>query len=237
MASRPVELDGPRPTRRDDGAGVRIVIGAAALVFSLLYLASDVIELLQGGFSTTQLALTYTGEAAVPLLVLGLYAVQRPWIGRIGLAGAVAYAYTFVFFTATAVVALVNRTSDWTALERQFGAWITVHGVLMVLAGVLFGVGVLRARVLPRWTGVALIVGMVLMAATTALPDGVRTASAGVRDLAFAAMGLALLRRVSRRGAMVRRREQGGIAPTEAGLDVATAPAGPKSTADLTGRR
>ena len=37
--------------------------------------------------------------------------------------------------------------------------------------------------------------------------------------------------------ALVVRREQGGIAPTEAGLDVATAPAGPKRTADLTGRR
>jgi hypothetical protein len=72
--------------------GVGMLIGVSALGFSLLYLASDVIELLQGGFSTAQLALTYAGEAAVPLFVLGLYAAQRPRLGRLGLAGAVAYA-------------------------------------------------------------------------------------------------------------------------------------------------
>lgn len=145
--------------------------------------------------------LTYAGEAAIPLFVLGLYALQRPRIGRLGLAGAVAYAYTFVFFTSTVVYALVNGTSDWNALQRQFGAWITVHAVLMVLAGVMFGVAVLRARVLPRWTGAALIAGMALLAVTASLPDVVRTAAAGVRDLAFAGMGLALLRRASRRDA------------------------------------
>ena len=64
----------------------------------------------------------------------------------------------------------------------------------MVIAGIAFGVAVIRARVLPRWTGIALILGMLLMTGATALPDVAQTAAAGVRDLAFAGMGLALLR-------------------------------------------
>jgi hypothetical protein len=73
-------------------------------------LISDLIEVAQGGFSTLRLSLTFAGEAAIPLLVLDLYAVQRPRIGRLGAAGAVASAYSYVFFTSTVVYALVAGT-------------------------------------------------------------------------------------------------------------------------------
>jgi hypothetical protein len=65
----------------------------------------------------------------------------------------------------------------------------------MVLAGVGFGAAVIRARVLPRWTGVTLVVGMVLMAVTAGLPGVTQTVAAAVRDLAFVGMGAAVLRR------------------------------------------
>ena len=181
--------------RRVDDVWMARLIGLTAIAFSALYFISDVIELLQGGFSTFQLALTYAAEAAIPLFVLGLYVVQRPQIGRLGFLGAATYAYTFVFFTSTVVYALVNHTDDWETLQKAFGAWITIHSVLMVVAGVMFGVGVIRARVLARWTGISLIAGTLLMVATSGLPDATRTMSAGVRDLAFAAMGVSLLRR------------------------------------------
>jgi hypothetical protein len=181
--------------------GLRALVGIAAVGFSVLYLVSDVIELAQGGFSSLQLGLTYAAEAAIPVFVLGLYAFQRPQIGRLGLIGAVVYAYSFVFFTGTVVVALVDQTSDWDTLQAQFGVWMTVHSVLMIVAGVMLGTAVARARVLPRWTGITLIAGMVLMAVTSALPDVVRTMSAGVRDLAFAAMGWSLVRLRSQRDA------------------------------------
>jgi hypothetical protein len=174
------------------------LVGLAAVVFSALYLISDLMELGQGGFSTPQLLLTYAAEAAIPLFVLGLYAAQRPRIGRLGLASAVLYAYTFVYFTSTVVYALVERTSDWQSLERRLGVWIAIHSVLMVVAGVGFGVAVIRARVLPWWTGAMLIAGMLLMAVTVGLPAAAQTASAGVRDLAFAAIGATLLTRNTR---------------------------------------
>ena len=170
------------------------MVGSVAVVFSALYFATDVIELLQGGFSTVQLALTYAAEAAIPLFVLGLYALQRPRIGRLGLVAALVYAYTFVFFTSTVVYALVDHTRDWDALTSAFGAWMTVHSALMVIAGIALGVATVRARVLPRWTGAVLVLGMILMTVATALPDVAQTLAAGVRDLAFAGMGAALVR-------------------------------------------
>lgn len=178
---------------RVDGAGMAALVGITAVLFSVVYFISDLVELFEGGFSTLQLALTYAAEAAIPLFVVGLYAVQRPQIGRLGLVAAVTYAYTFVFFTGTVVYALVNQTSDWEMLQQEFGAWMSIHSVLMVIAGVALGVAVARAKVLPRWTGLTLIAGMVLMAATTGLPEVTRTMSAGVRDLAFAGMGASLL--------------------------------------------
>jgi hypothetical protein len=187
-----------RPRPSGGTPGIDALVGLTAVVFSALYLVSDLVELGQGGFSTPQLLLTYAAEAAIPLFVLGLYAAQRPRIGRLGLASALLYAYTFVYFTGTVVFALVDRTDDWQSLERRLGIWITVHSVLMVAAGVGFGIAVIRARVLPWWTGATLIAGMLLMTVTIAMPAGVQTASAGMRDLGFAAMGAVLLARTIR---------------------------------------
>jgi hypothetical protein len=173
--------------------GKLALVGAVTVGFSFLYLVSDVLELLHGGFSTTQLALTYAAEVAIPFIVLGLYAVQRPAIGSLGLVGALAYAYAFVFFTGTVVYALVDHTADWNALTDRFGAWITIHSAVMVVSGVIFGVATIRAGVLPRWTGATLIIGLLLMTIAVMLPDGAQTAAAAVRDLAFAGMGASLL--------------------------------------------
>jgi hypothetical protein len=164
-------------------------VGFAALSFSALYFSSDVIEAVNGGFSTPQLAMTYVAEAAIPFVVLGLYVVQRPSIGGVGFVGAVGYAYSYVFFASTVVYALANSTPDFDSLNDEMGAWMPIHGAIMVLAGLAFGTAVIRARVFPAWTGAALITGVVLVALTTAAPAVAQTASAGVRDLAFAAMG------------------------------------------------
>jgi hypothetical protein len=173
--------------------GLSSTVGIAAVVFSALYFLSDLIELAQRGFSTPQLALTGAAEAAIPLFVIGLYVVQRPRIGRLGLIGAIGYAYSFVFFTGTVLFAMVNGTSDWGALSDRLGTWVFIHGAVMVIAGLAFGLAVIRAGVLPRWTGVALIAGVVLVSVSTGLPEIVQAAAAGVRDLAWAGMGASLL--------------------------------------------
>jgi Ca2+/Na+ antiporter len=178
-----------------------VLVGSAALGFSVIYFVSDLVELAQDGFSTWQLVLTYVAEAAIPLFVLGLYAVQRPQIGRLGLAGAIAYAYAFTYFTGTVLIALVDKPDDFSTLQDRLGAWLVVHGAVMVFAGAAFGAATVRSGVLPAWTGVVLIIGVVLVAATTELPEILQTISAGVRDLGFAAMGYAVLVRDRRRTA------------------------------------
>jgi hypothetical protein len=167
--------------------------GAAAVAFSLLYLISDVLEIAQGGFSTARLLLTYAAEAAIPFFVLGLYAAQRPAISRFGLIGALLYAYSYVFFTSTVMSALVAGTPNYRALATVFGAWMVIHGLLMVAGGLLFGCAVVRARVLPTWTGACLMAGVVLVAGASGLPTIVRTVAEAVTVTAFVGMGVALL--------------------------------------------
>jgi hypothetical protein len=177
-------------------------IGLIAVAFSALYLVSDVIEALQGGFSDGQLWLTLLSEAAIPVIVIGLYRAQRPHIGRLGRLSAIAYAYSYVYFTGSVIFALLNKTNDYGALSHALAPWMTIHGAIMVLAGLGFGVAAFRAGVIPRWTGVALMVGVVLVALSQSLPDGAQVFAAAVRDLGFAGMGAALLRRRHRRTSM-----------------------------------
>ena len=169
-------------------------VGLAALVFSALYLLSDVIEAANGGFSRGQLWLTLVTEAAIPLFVVGLALAQGDRVGRAGRYGAAVYAYAYVFFTGTVVYALVDNTRDFAALEHDLNPWMTIHGALMVLAGLSLGLATIRAAMLPRWTGAVLMLGVVLVSATRTAPEVVQVLAAGVRDLGFAGMGVALFR-------------------------------------------
>jgi hypothetical protein len=165
-----------------------------ALLSSALYFLSDVIEVIHGGFSVGQLWLTLVAEAAIPVFVVGLAILSGPQLGRLGQFCALAYAYSYVVFSGTVVYALVNHTKDYKTLSDQLGAVMIAHGAVMVLAGLGFGYTVLRMGLLPRWTGLCLMVGVVLVAIAQGLPDGAQLGAAGVRDLGFAGMGAALLR-------------------------------------------
>ena len=70
---------------------------------------------------------------------------------------------------------------------------MTIHGAVMVLAGLGFGVAVIRAKVLPRWTAIALMAGVVLVSLSQTLPEGAQVLAAAIRDLGFAGMGAALV--------------------------------------------
>lgn len=188
---------GRRQPRSDPGGRIgpaATVVGTIALVFSVLYFVSDVIEAVQGGFSVGQLWLTLAAEAAIPIFVVGLATLYRPRLGRLGLVSAVAYAYSYVVFTGTVVYAMVNHTKVYKTLNAHLGTLMIAHGAIMVLAGLGFGYTMLRRRLLPAWTGLTLMAGVVLVAATQGLPDSAQLVAAGVRDLGFAGMGAALLR-------------------------------------------
>jgi hypothetical protein len=84
---------------------------------------------------------------------VGLAVAQHPRLGRVGTLSALAFAYAFVFFTGTVVYALVNDTTDYSALTNEVGASMVFHGAVMVVAGVGFGDAVIRARVFPPAPG------------------------------------------------------------------------------------
>jgi hypothetical protein len=182
------------PFGRGSGWSRSALIGLAALVFSGLYFLSDAIEAAQGGFSVSQLWLTLLAEAAIPMFVVGLAKVHGRSFGLLGWASAWAYAYSYVFFTGTVVYALVRHTETYAELSRQLGPAMLVHGAVMVVAGIGFGATVLRARLLPPWTAVALMAGVVLVALTQTMPAAAGLAAAALRDSGFAGMGWALLR-------------------------------------------
>ena len=193
MARQAMRL-APSARRRGGKGRAAMLIGGIALGFSVTYFLSDVIEALQGGFSDGQLWITLVSEAAIPVFVIGLAAVQQPRLGRLGRLSALAYAYSYVVFTGTVVYALVNHTKDYETLSAELGAVMVAHGAVMVLAGIGFGYAVLRARILPAWTALALMIGVVLVALAQGLPGQAQLAAAGVRDLGFAGMGAAVLR-------------------------------------------
>ncbi|HVW48671.1 MAG TPA: hypothetical protein VHA76_16560 [Solirubrobacterales bacterium] len=172
---------------------IRVPVGVTAVLFSVAYFVSDAIEAAQGGFSTGQLWLTLVAEIAIPFFVVGLYLVQLPRIGRLGAWGAGGYAVAYVFFVWTVIYPLIHSVPDFDTLSEIFGVWMFLGGALMVIAGLAFGWATIRAAVLPRWSAICLMVGVVLVAATQGTPEGVQLIAAGVRDLGFAGMGAALL--------------------------------------------
>jgi hypothetical protein len=179
--------------RASNPSRLEVLLGAAAVGFSVDYFVSDVIESAQGDFSTFQLWLTLIAEIAIPFFVVGLWWVRRDALGTVGKVSAFAYAYAYAFFTFTVIYALVDHTPDYDTLSDDLGPWMLIHGAIMLLSGIGFGYAIIKSRAYPRWTGWALIAGVVLVSATQSAPEGVAVFAALIRDIAWAGMGLWLI--------------------------------------------
>jgi len=86
-----------------------------------------------------------------------------------------------------------NDTTDFERLTRALDPGMTLHGVAMVGAGVTLGYAIAKAGVLPKWTGALLGVGVLLVPLTAARAPVLELTAVAVRDLAIAAMGVAIL--------------------------------------------
>ena len=178
-----------------------MLVGLGAIASSTLYVVSDVMELAAGNLFTAQLVVTYLAEASIPFFVLGLNGLQQPRGGWASLAGALMYGFAFVGLSATVLYPMVTGVRDADVVFDAFGALYDLHAGLALLGGLVFGVSVLRARVFPPWTGVALVAGLLVTAGLTVagLPEEVQTVGTAVRSVAFAGMGAACLRMRSTR--------------------------------------
>jgi hypothetical protein len=160
-----------------------------------LHLLSDVLEWSGGGFSPAQLWVNYIAFVLMPFLMVGLYAVQRPRAGWAALCGALLYGASFIYFSFTTLYALVAHIGDYAALWQRLGPVYTIHGGVMVVGGLLFGLASWWANVLPRGPVLAFLVGVLLNLAFSLLPvpELWQTVGSTVRNLGLMGIGLALL--------------------------------------------
>ncbi|MGK7893629.1 MAG: hypothetical protein AB4372_08395 [Xenococcus sp. (in: cyanobacteria)] len=175
---------------------LRVIIGLATIIAFTLHILSDLLEVFSGGFSAAQLWINYVAFLPIPFLMIGLYAFQLPLSGWMSLTGAIAYGTSFIFFAGTTLYALVAKTVDYSTLLEELGDIYTYYGGLMVAGGILFGIAVIRARVLPRWTGRLLIFGVSLnlLFSLLAFPNLSQIIGSLVRNIAFIGMGIAILK-------------------------------------------
>lgn len=131
--------------------------------------------------------------------LVGLYARQVEKAGWLGLVGFVlAFIGTAfvgsIFFMVSTVIPVIAAESPGLFDEA---ATPTTGAVLVVLLGfglgyILFGVATMRAGVLPRWSGLFLIIGVALFLISEAAPFG-RTLSHMVATVGDVVFGLGLL--------------------------------------------
>ncbi|MEZ5330778.1 MAG: hypothetical protein R2991_01725 [Thermoanaerobaculia bacterium] len=133
----------------------------------------------------------------MPVLLVGLWAVQRPRISRAGLIGALLYGFAFVYFAHTTLLAIESGVVDYAALWERLGSLYTVHGGLMVTGGLAFGGATLAAGVLPRWAAALFLAGIVLHLVLVALPlpEIAQTIATTLRNAGLVGMGWALAHR------------------------------------------
>ena len=175
---------------------LRLIVGLTIIIASTLHILSDLLEVFSGGFSAEQLWINYVAFLPIPFMMVGLYAVQRPRSGWMSLTGALAYGTSFIFFAGTTLYALVAKTADYSTLLEELGSIYTFYGGLMVAGGILFGIAVIEAKVLPRWTGWLLILGVSLnlLFRLLAFPDLSQIVGSIMRNIAFIGMGIAIIR-------------------------------------------
>jgi hypothetical protein len=125
---------------------VWVVSGILAIVYQGVHAPGTFADYLVNGTFAAGVLLTAAG-------MVGLHALQKDNYGRIGRAGF----YAVVVASLGQVLGTVVFFAGSTALE-----WLVFPvGVLAVLVGfVLYGAATLQARVLPRWCGVGLVVGL-----------------------------------------------------------------------------
>jgi membrane associated rhomboid family serine protease len=90
---------------------------------------------------------------------------------------------------------LSERAVDYATLVQSLGPIYMVHGGLMVIGGLLFGIAALRIRVLPRMAILAFLSGVALnlLFSLVSVPILWQTIGSTARNLGLMGMGVGLL--------------------------------------------
>jgi hypothetical protein len=138
--------------------GIAGVVAAALLVLSaILNQLSPIKTTYDSATSYLYLAAIFVAYVAVLGALLGIHAVHRgrPRYGRLGAVGTV---MTFAGYAIIAIVTAINMVQGQRSLQT-----VRIGGALVLLIGsALLGVIILRAKLMPWWCGVLLIVAFPL---------------------------------------------------------------------------
>lgn len=170
--------------------------------------------------STTEVIVRDTLKLVMASLALagitGMYARQVRQTGVLGLVGYLLFSAGYLLILGTVFVAAfvlptiadtdptyvnaLTEASNTGASVAGIGLMATVlkvQGAAYLLGGLLFGVALYRARVLPRWAAALLAVGGLVSAALTFMPDAFHRVLALPNGIALIALGWALWRSYS----------------------------------------
>jgi len=168
--------------------------GLAAMAGGVLFLAFPLLGYGLAGFmhpffyrvEEALVSLMVVALALVPVGMVGFHAFQRQSYGRMGLAG-----FWLVVIASLLVAVGVADYFVWgDFLQDAPPVWLGWGLLGLVVGFVLYGAATLRAKVLPRWCGVAFIAAVPV---ALALSGPLSFASMfGVFGLAWLALGYAL---------------------------------------------
>ena len=193
--------------------------GAAAVVAGLIFIGvqinhphSDVTAV-----TTTEWAVRNSLKVLMAALALvgitGMYLSQVKRIGVLGLFGYLLFGAGYLLITSTALISgyvlpsLADSDPGYVngVLAAATGGTvigdigllhnvIQVQGIAFLAGGLVFGVALLRARVLARWASALLAVGSVVTALLPVLPDAAYRFLAFPNGIAMIALGYSLWR-------------------------------------------
>lgn len=172
-------------------------VALAAILAPLLHSITDVLEWIHSGFSATQLLLSYLAFLPMTWLLLGLYLVLQPRLNVLALIGALLYGVAFTYYAFTVLFAWMEAIPDYAHMVERLGGSYALHGVLMILGGLLFAAACIRSSVLPLWALSLFVAGLLLnlLFGVFSVPDMLQTLGSWLRNLGLMAMGLVLWHR------------------------------------------
>ncbi len=147
--------------------------GLAAILAAGIWMLTEIMEIVRGGFSPVQLSLTLIAFVILPFGVLGFHAAQASKGGWMSLVGAVCLAGAFILWSGITMLEVVLKAKTEMAIIgggdiQKIIFWMA--GVLTAVGFIVFGIAALRVDVFPRWAGIVLILAAVSFVVLSLFP-------------------------------------------------------------------
>lgn len=170
----------------------KTIIPLITITAFALYIITDSIEIAQSAISSFQMIVTYICMAAIPFAVMGLYILDDKEGGALYLTGAVFISLSFIYFSGTASYALVEHINDYADVVKNLGFMYLLHGMILIIGGILFSVALLRAKIAHPIIAYGILAGSVvsLITGLFQLSEQFYIVGNYVRNVSFVFLGI-----------------------------------------------